>query len=56
MPCFFFHIRDRDGLAADPDGTDLPGLGAARTGAPVAAREILAERIGKEGRTGEATW
>jgi hypothetical protein len=52
----FFHIRDRDGLTADPERTDLPDLEAARTDAPATASEILAERIVKEGRTGEATW
>ena len=50
MPRFFFHIRDRDGLTADPDGTDLPDLEAARTEALAAARDMLAERIVKEGR------
>jgi hypothetical protein len=44
MPRFFFPIRDRDGLTADPEGTDLPDLEAARTGALAATREVVAER------------
>jgi hypothetical protein len=44
MPRFFFAIRDRDGLTADPEGTDLSDLEAARTDALAAAREIRAER------------
>jgi hypothetical protein len=53
MPRFFFHIRDRDGLTEDPEGTELPDLDAARTDALAAARDILAERIAKDGRTGD---
>jgi hypothetical protein len=52
MPHFFLHIRDRDGLTADPEGTGLPDLEAARTDALAAAREILAEPIAKDGKTG----
>jgi hypothetical protein len=44
MPRFFFAIRDRDGLNADPEGTDLADLEAARTDALAAARETLGER------------
>jgi hypothetical protein len=53
MPHFFLHIRDRDGLTADPEGTELPDLEAAQTDALAAARKILAEPIAKDGKTGD---
>ena len=37
MPMFYLHIRDGDGLFEDPDGSDLPDLGAARAEAALAA-------------------
>jgi hypothetical protein len=43
MPSFFFHVRDGDRLIEDPDGSELPDLGTARTEAVAAARQALAE-------------
>lgn len=50
MPNFHFHVRDGDRLIEDPDGSELPGLEAARAEALAAAREAFAEMI----RTGRA--
>lgn len=45
MPRFYLHIRDGGRLIADPDGSDLPDLDAARAEALASAREILAEKV-----------
>lgn len=50
MPTFHFHIRVGGHLFEDPDGSDLPDLGAARAEALAAVREAVAEQI----KTGEA--
>jgi hypothetical protein len=42
MPRYFLHI---DELDTDPEGTEFPGLEAARAEAVLAARELLAEFI-----------
>lgn len=45
MPLFYLHIRDGEALIADPDGSDLPDLDAARAEALAGAREILAGKL-----------
>jgi uncharacterized protein DUF6894 len=45
MPRFFLHLRDGGQLLEDPEGSELPGLDAARADALAAAREIAAERL-----------
>nr|WP_294167852.1 hypothetical protein [uncultured Sphingomonas sp.] len=50
MPTFHFHIRVGGHLFEDPDGSDLPELGAARAEALAAVREAVAEQI----KTGKA--
>ena len=41
MARFYFHLEDNGSLVEDPEGTDLPDLGAARQEAVLAARELL---------------
>ena len=50
MPTFHFHVRDGDRSFEDPEGSELPGLEAARAEALAAAREGFAELI----KTGKA--
>jgi hypothetical protein len=50
MALFYFHLQEDDKLHTDPDGTDLPDVGAARQEALLAARDILANAI-KAGKT-----
>lgn len=45
MPRFFFHMRDEDWLVEDPEGSELPDLGAARAEAAEVARGHLAGRL-----------
>lgn len=45
MPRFFFHMRDEDWLVEDPEGSELPDLGAARAKAAEMARGYLAGRL-----------
>jgi hypothetical protein len=45
MPKFFFHIRDGQDLAADPEGAEFESLEAARKEAINSARELLSQRI-----------
>jgi len=43
MPTFYFHVRDGERLIeGDPNGSDLPDLGAARAKAVAAFREAVA--------------
>jgi hypothetical protein len=39
MPMYYFHLHDDD-TVVDTDGTDLPGIGAARIHATGVAREL----------------
>ena len=50
MPVFYFHIRVDGQLFEDPDGSNLPHLGAARAEALAAVREAVVEQI----KTGKA--
>jgi hypothetical protein len=43
MPLYYLHIRNGDKLEVDPDGTELPDLGAALTEALKVARELVDE-------------
>lgn len=45
MPLYFFHLRSKAGLAQDPEGFELPDMGAARTEAIEGAREVIADRV-----------
>jgi hypothetical protein len=45
MGRFYFHIRTREQLLVDQEGTCLPDSGAARQEALTAARYILADAI-----------
>jgi hypothetical protein len=45
VPIFHFHVRDGDRLTLDPDGADLPGLGAARAKASEAIREAASRPL-----------
>jgi hypothetical protein len=45
MPRFFFHYRDRDGLAPDLEGEEFPDHAAANQEARLAAREIVGEAL-----------
>ena len=49
MPLYYFHIRHRNELEVDPDGTELPDLDAALTEALLVARELTAEIPGYDG-------
>ena len=49
MPRYFFHLYN-DVEAADPDGVELPNIGAARMVAIHNARFTVAETIKTEGR------
>jgi len=51
MPLYYFHIRHRNELEVDPDGTELPDLDAALTEALLVARELTAEIPGYDGST-----
>jgi len=48
MGRFYFHIRTREQLLVDQEGTCLPDSGAARQEALTAARYILADAEGGE--------
>ena len=42
MPLYYMHIKDHDGgVTADPEGSDLPDLDAARQEVVLAARQIM---------------
>jgi len=43
MPLYYLHIRNRDKLEVDPDGTELPDLDAAFAEALKVARELVGE-------------
>lgn len=45
MPKFYFHIRDGQDLARDPEGAEFETLEAARKEAINSARELLSQRI-----------
>jgi hypothetical protein len=45
MARFYFHLRKRHHVQADPEGTDLNDISEARREALLAAREILADAI-----------
>jgi len=45
MGHFYFHIRAGDQLIHDDQGQDLPDVSAARRGAILSARDILATAI-----------
>jgi hypothetical protein len=45
MARFYFHLQEAGKLHADPEGTDLPDVSAARQEALLAAREILSNAI-----------
>jgi hypothetical protein len=49
MPRYFFHLYN-DVEARDPDGTELPNVGAARMAALHDVRFTVAETIKAEGR------
>jgi len=49
VPRYFFHLHN-DIEAPDPDGIELPNIGAARTVAIHNARFTVAETIKTEGR------
>jgi hypothetical protein len=52
MPRFFFHVRYRDRLTEDLEGTDFPNLEAAQADAWIAARGLLAEQLASDGTLG----
>ena len=45
MPKYYFHIRDGQDLAPDPEGAEFESLEAARVEAINSARELVAQRI-----------
>jgi hypothetical protein len=45
MPKYYFHIRDGQDLAPDPEGAEFESLEAARMEAIHSARELVAQRI-----------
>lgn len=45
MSRFYLHQQTRNGLIEDPDGTEAPNVAAARHGALIAARQLLANAI-----------
>jgi hypothetical protein len=45
MTQYFFHIRDGDILIEDPDGEEYQSVEAARSGAILSARDLLAARL-----------
>lgn len=45
MPKYYFHIRDGQDLAHDPEGAEFETLEAARKEAANSARELLAQRL-----------
>jgi hypothetical protein len=45
MPKYYFHIRDGQDLAPDPEGAEFESLEAARMEAINSARELLSQRI-----------
>ena len=47
MPLFYLHSRCDGVLIEDPDGSDLPDIGAARQEAIAAARDLWAEAVVK---------
>jgi hypothetical protein len=51
MGRFYIHIKERDQLILDEEGTELPGVAAATHEALLAARGLLADAI----RAGDST-
>jgi hypothetical protein len=47
MPRYYFHIRTKDALIGDPDGSDLADLDAARAEAQQSARNLLAALLAR---------
>jgi len=47
MPKYYFHMREHERFVEDPDGVELPDIGAAHHEALKAAREILSELVAK---------
>jgi hypothetical protein len=55
MARYFFNVRDRFGLATDPDGREFADLDAVRRAAIVGARSLICDDIqhGRLDLTGE---
>lgn len=51
MPRYHFHLRARGRIHADPDGTELPDLEAARAHAAAVAQELM-----RHGAAGTRHW
>ncbi|MFN3501000.1 MAG: DUF6894 family protein [Allorhizobium sp.] len=49
MACYYFHIRDHDGLERDAEGIEFPDDAAALRGAIAAAKEMVVEAVVGEG-------
>lgn len=49
MACYYFHIRDHDGLERDVEGVEFPDDAAAHQGAIAAAKEMVVEAVVGEG-------
>ncbi|MBO0143315.1 hypothetical protein D3C87_1320790 [compost metagenome] len=45
MPRYYFHIRDGDKIAHDPEGADFVDLASAEAEAVKSARELLSQRV-----------
>jgi hypothetical protein len=45
MPLYFFHLNECGTVIADPEGSDLPDLDAARKQAEMEARQIMSAEI-----------
>ena len=54
MPCYYFSLSDGNLLIEDIEGTELPGLAAARQEAAMDVQHLRQLRIG--GRRGWAGW
>ena len=54
MPLYFLHVREKDGLIRDPEGSCLSNLEAARIYAIESARQLMVDSIVTEGRVGIA--
>lgn len=46
---YFFHVRDKQGLIKDEEGTELPTLAAARFEARLSARDFAMEDLRRGG-------
>ncbi len=52
MPLFFLHLRDRDDVFRDPDGTLVRDLDAAHGEALTSARSLMSQAIMVDGHSG----